>query len=258
MQGVSCRTEGFRSASAHPLAWQRHSLHSVGQEASFIANLPKAELPKLTCSLLQVLVLGWCVSQRDIEVVRKVVQQLCVARGCEGNRTVGVGAHQQGSVFERQSTSSQQLLKHCCGSKHTQALGLLHLGEGPSLLLPLLLLQIVVMTQRSKLDMEEMFRRCLPQSQRFGTNLVFRKGSPLLPSDLEMVAAHSAAATIVVSDQSRSADEADAQATRCVWFVGAGLQAREAQSAAHLQASSGWCKQSQSVMTLVAFGGQKQ
>lgn len=80
----------------------------------------------------------------------------------------------------------------------------------------LLLLQIVVMTQSSKLDMEEMFRRCLPQSQRFGTNLVFRKGSPLLPSDLEMVAAHSAAATIVVSDQSRSADEADAQATRCV------------------------------------------
>lgn len=123
----------------------------------------------------------------------------------------------------------------------------------------LLLLQIVVMTQRSKLDMEEMFRRCLPQSQRFGTNLVFRKGSPLLPSDLEMVAAHSAAATIVVSDQSRSADEADAQATRCVWFVWAGLQAREAQSAARLQAGSGWCTQSHSgliVMTSVAFGGQ--
>jgi hypothetical protein len=84
-----------------------------------------------------------------------------------------------------------------------------------STLLPLLV-QIVVMTQRSKLDMEETFKRCLPQSQRCGANLVFRKGSPLLPSDLEMVAAHNAAATIVVSDQSRSADEADAQVTRYV------------------------------------------
>lgn len=74
--------------------------------------------------------------------------------------------------------------------------------------------QVVVMTQRSKLEMEAMFRRCLPESKRFGTSLVFRQGSPLVPSDLKLVAACRAAATIVVSDQSRSAAEADAQAVR--------------------------------------------
>lgn len=38
--------------------------------------------------LLQILVLGWCVSQRDMEVVRKVVQQVCVAHAPEGGTTV--------------------------------------------------------------------------------------------------------------------------------------------------------------------------
>lgn len=31
------------------------------------------------CVLVQILVLSWCVSQRDVEVVRKVVEQLCLA-----------------------------------------------------------------------------------------------------------------------------------------------------------------------------------
>lgn len=77
------------------------------------------------------------------------------------------------------------------------------------------MLQIVVLTQRSKLEMEGMFWRCLPESKRFGTKLVFRQGSPLVPSDLRLVGANRAAATIVVSDQSRSAAEADAQSVRC-------------------------------------------
>lgn len=33
-----CRPEGCRSASAHLLAWQQHSWHSVGQDASFLAS----------------------------------------------------------------------------------------------------------------------------------------------------------------------------------------------------------------------------
>lgn len=40
--------------------------------------------------VLQILVLGWCVSQRDMEVVRKVVQQVCVAHAPEGGTTVSV------------------------------------------------------------------------------------------------------------------------------------------------------------------------
>lgn len=84
----------------------------------------------------------------------------------------------------------------------------------PCLQLPALCLQVVVMTQRSKLEMEGMFRRCLPEAKRCGTELVCRQGSPLVPSDLKLVGASKAAATIVVSDQSRSSTEADAQAVR--------------------------------------------
>jgi hypothetical protein len=76
-------------------------------------------------------------------------------------------------------------------------------------------LQIVVLTQRSKLEMEGMFWRCLPEPARHGTKLVFRQGSPLVPSDLKLVGASRAAATAIISDQSRCAAEADAQALRC-------------------------------------------
>lgn len=111
---------------------------------------------------MQILVLGWCTSQRDVEVIRKVLQQICVAHAPEGGTTV------------------------------------------------------VVLTQRSKLEMETAFWSCLPQAKRHGTKLVFRQGSPLVPSDLRLVAASRAAATVIVSDQARCATEADAQAVRWV------------------------------------------
>jgi hypothetical protein len=38
--------------------------------------------------LLQHLILGWCVSQRDLEVVRKILQQICVAYAPEGGTKV--------------------------------------------------------------------------------------------------------------------------------------------------------------------------
>ncbi|WIA29180.1 hypothetical protein OEZ86_011691 [Tetradesmus obliquus] len=107
------------------------------------------------------LILGWCVSQRDLEVVRKMLQQICVAYAPEG------------------------------GTK------------------------VVVLTQRSKLEMEGIFWRCLPADKRYGTCLIFRQGSPLVPSDLKVVGANRAASTVIVSDQSRNAAEADAQAVRC-------------------------------------------
>jgi hypothetical protein len=43
---------------------------------------------------------------------------------------------------------------------------------------------------------------------------VFRQGSPLLPSDLSNVAAGTARAIVVVSDESKNRDEADAQSLR--------------------------------------------
>lgn len=70
------------------------------------------------------------------------------------------------------------------------------------------------MTQRSKLEMESFFWRCLPSAKRHGTKLVFRQGSPLVPNDLKLVGACRASSTVIISDQSRSATEADAQAVR--------------------------------------------
>lgn len=46
-------------------------------------------------------------------------------------------------------------------------------------------------------------RRAIPERERRGTRLVFRQGSPLVPADLQLVAASRAGATIIMSDQSR-------------------------------------------------------
>ncbi|DBA72591.1 TPA: hypothetical protein ACH3X2_010343 [Trebouxia sp. C0005] len=73
---------------------------------------------------------------------------------------------------------------------------------------------VVVMSQRPKLEMEATFRRIIPGEQRFGTRFVFREGSAIIPDNLRMVAASRAAATIIVSDSSRGAVQADAQALR--------------------------------------------
>ena len=63
----------------------------------------------------------------------------------------------------------------------------------------------VVLCQREKLQMEAEFRRVIPEGRRCGTRFVFRQGLPLIPDDLRQVAASQAAATIVISDSSRSA-----------------------------------------------------
>ncbi|KAK9845991.1 hypothetical protein WJX81_007900 [Elliptochloris bilobata] len=127
-----------------------------------------------------VLILGWCDSQRDLEVVQKVVSQLCHAYEAEDGRV------------------------------------------------------IVVMTQRAKLELEALFRRILPAPQRFGSQLVFRQGSPLVPADLRKVAAASAAATVIVSDSSRSPVEADAEAIRAAVLLDEIMQAVPEQSTARI------------------------
>ncbi|KAK9800761.1 hypothetical protein WJX73_008207 [Symbiochloris irregularis] len=78
---------------------------------------------------------------------------------------------------------------------------------------------VVVLSHRPKLTMESQFKDIIPESQRFGTRFVFRQGSPALPSDLRKVAASSAAATIVVSDSTRSPEEADAQSLRVAVLI---------------------------------------
>ena len=64
---------------------------------------------------------------------------------------------------------------------------------------------MVVMSQRSKLEMEASFRRNLPEDQRHKSQFVFRQGSPLVPDDLRNVGANDAAVVVIVADASRHA-----------------------------------------------------
>lgn len=107
-----------------------------------------------------ILVLAWADNRKDLEVVWKVLSQVCLAYRCDGGRVV------------------------------------------------------VVLSSRDKLEMEDLFRRTIPEDARYGTQFVFRQGNPLVPDDLRSVAASSAAAICVVSDTSRYPSEADAQAVR--------------------------------------------
>ena len=62
---------------------------------------------------------------------------------------------------------------------------------------------VVVLSSRPKVEMEATFRRIIPEERRFGSQFVFRTGSPLVPADLRRVAASAASAVIVVADSSR-------------------------------------------------------
>jgi len=56
-----------------------------------------------------------------------------------------------------------------------------------------------------KLEMEARLAELIPPASRFGTTFVVRQGLPLVPDDLRMVAAGSAASTVVISNSSRRA-----------------------------------------------------
>ncbi|KAK9903985.1 hypothetical protein WJX75_001909 [Coccomyxa subellipsoidea] len=107
-----------------------------------------------------ILVLAWAMTQRDREVIWKILAQLCLAYRTDGGRV------------------------------------------------------IVVLSLVPKTEMEDTFRAIIPESERYGSTFVFRQGNPLLPDDLRVVAASSAAATVLVSDTSRGPREADAQSLR--------------------------------------------
>lgn len=79
--------------------------------------------------LLQHLILGWCVSQRDLEVVRKMLQQICVAYAPEGGTKVRRGGS-SGSSSSCDYFSSRRRMqatrwgcrKYCVIACHTAAL----------------------------------------------------------------------------------------------------------------------------------------
>ncbi len=61
----------------------------------------------------------------------------------------------------------------------------------------------VVLSPVEKLEMEARLAELIPPASRFGTTFVVRQGLPLVPDDLRMVAAGSAASTVVISNSSR-------------------------------------------------------
>lgn len=95
------------------------------------------------------LILSWCSSRRDLEVVQRILTELCLAYRREGGVVV------------------------------------------------------VVLCSREKVWMESWSKEVVPYAQRHGSTIVFREGNPLVPASLQMVAAERAAATIILSDNSR-------------------------------------------------------
>ncbi|WIA34666.1 hypothetical protein OEZ86_012981 [Tetradesmus obliquus] len=73
---------------------------------------------------------------------------------------------------------------------------------------------LVVLCQRKKTEMEDLFSAAIPQQQRGGSRFVFRQGSPLNAGDLKLVAADDASAVLVLADSAVSADASDSQVLR--------------------------------------------
>lgn len=191
------------------------------------------------CPPPQIVLLSWCTSQRDLEVVRKIVAQTCLAYKPEGGTTVGgrqqgasAHAHRRpalaaGTVCSsragrgsasrsaRQTENASACLARCTIQRRPKRAKAGQPRPNPSPLCARAS-QVVVMSARSKLEMEAIIARDLPPERRHGTKIVCRQGSPLIPNDLALVSAHTARAALIISDQSRSAAEADAQSLRCV------------------------------------------
>lgn len=70
--------------------------------------------------------------------------------------------------------------------------------------------------------MERLFRSVIPNAR--GSQLIFRQGNPLLPSDLDEVACAVSRTVIIVADNSRCDAEADAQTTRTAVLIDELLQ----------------------------------
>ena len=118
---------------------------------------------------LQILVLGFCDTQRDLEVVQKILSQVhkplhhhlhaipgqlkCLLHLCHAKLT----CQKRGHVRYDAPSMRLSMIQAC----HAYA------SEGGRI--------IVVMTQRDKIGMEALFRRVLPPHKRLGSQFVFRQ-----------------------------------------------------------------------------------
>ncbi len=122
-----------------------------------------------------ILVLAWANTQRDREVIWKILAQV---------RSANTKAH----LYNPSLGGSNIIFGPV-------QLCLAYRTDGGRV--------VVVLSGVAKTEMEDTFRVIIPESERYGSTFVFRQGNPLLPDDLRTVAASATAATVIVSDTSR-------------------------------------------------------
>lgn len=151
-------------------------------------------------------------------VVLALVEQ-AVLEVLESNVRQGSTVIEEGHVVllswgtsNRDLAQTIRIVKEICGSQQYS-----WIKEGR--------LSVVVLSQgREKLEMESIFDGALPESQRAGCRLVFRKGSPLDPLALDMVSVATAKMVIISGDYSARCRESDAQVLRSAILVDELLQ----------------------------------
>ena len=97
---------------------------------------------------------------------------------------------------------------------------------------------VVLVAHREKLELESLFREAVPPERRYGSQLVFRQGSPLDPGALALAAAPDAKAVIVCGDYSRPAQDSDDQVLRCAVLLDEMVAAAAAAKAAAAAAAA--------------------
>lgn len=125
-----------------------------------------------------ILVLAWADTQRDREVVWKILSQVChPPSGCQQSRLLPdrMDAHCWQFSWSMKRKQGGYITK--CGV--CMQLCLAYRTDGGRI--------IVVLSKVPKTEMEATFKVIIPEAQRYGTTFVFRQGNPLLPDDLRMV-----------------------------------------------------------------------
>eukprot|EP00890_Picochlorum_soloecismus_P002958 jgi/Picsp_1/3663/NSC_06500-R1_probable secreted protein len=87
----------------------------------------------------------------------------------------------------------------------------------------------ILVSHREKLELESVFRQGVPAERRYGSQIVCRKGSPLDPSDLDMISATTAKSVIICGDYSISCRESDAVVLRAAVLLDEAVMAQQGQ-----------------------------
>lgn len=120
---------------------------------------------------MQILVLSWATNRKDLEVVWKVLSQVCLWNSSSASRLKYEHMLLSGTLVR---PGQKTLLFSCCSTisaMHQCAVSLqvclAYRSDGGRV--------VVVLSERDKLEMEALFRRTIPEESRYGTKFVFRQ-----------------------------------------------------------------------------------